>query len=153
MSWDQRVKTKIRNFFVNESKVAEGNAEDEDGKLKQVQYRLEATERVQQRWYQKVLTCGGLIGGGNSRQGVTSGINPNQKLALYLHWMFRVSFVVLFAVMCMVFFGLVILFAGFITLAGKIDPQCVRVGGNPFNTAGTAFADAVSHFAWARCAW
>jgi hypothetical protein len=70
------------------------------------------------------------------------GINPNQKLALYLHWMFRVNFVFLFGVMCVMFFALVILFAGFITVAGNIDPQCVRIGGEEFDKENTAFADA-----------
>jgi hypothetical protein len=46
--------------------------------------------------------------------------------------MFRVNFVVLFALCCLVFFALTILFAGFITIAGRIDPQCVRIGGKWF---------------------
>jgi len=73
-------------------------------------------------------------------QGV--GITPNQALAQYLHWMFRVNFIFLFALCCIVFFALTILFAGFITLAGRIDPQCVRVGGAEFGYNFSAFADA-----------
>jgi hypothetical protein len=111
-----------------------------------VQYRLEATSRRPQlTWSRRLWTCFGLCGGGGADGGgggMSSGINPNQKLAMWLHWMFRVNFVFLFAVMCIMFFTLVIIFAGFITLAGVIDPQCVRVGGNPFNEANTAFADA-----------
>lgn len=108
-----------------------------------VQYRLEATSRRPKKtWSRRLWTCFGLFGGDRSTLGGMSGINPNQKLAMWLHWMFRVNFVFLFAVMCIMFFTLVIIFAGFITLAGVIDPECVRVGGNPFNEANTAFADA-----------
>jgi len=54
--------------------------------------------------------------------------------------MFRASFVFLFAVMCTIFFGLIILFAGFIIAAGHLDQECVRIGGQPFSTS--QFADA-----------
>lgn len=70
------------------------------------------------------------------------GITPNQALAQYLHWMFRVNFVFLFALCCAVFFALTILFAGFITLAGRIDANCVQIGGEPFGYNAAAFADA-----------
>lgn len=46
-------------------------------------------------------------------------------------------------VMCCMFFALVILFSGFITIAGVVDPACVRIGGKEFGEAGTQFADAV----------
>jgi hypothetical protein len=112
-----------------------------------VQYRLEAmSRRPKPTWSRRLWTCSfGLCGGDRSStvgRGMSMGNSPNQKLALWLHWMFRVNFVFLFAVMCIMFFTLVIIFAGFITLAGVIDPECVRVGGNPFNEEDTAFADA-----------
>jgi hypothetical protein len=55
--------------------------------------------------------------------------------------MFRVNFVVLFGVMCSMFFMLVLIFAGFIFAAGKMDPQCVRAGGVPFDQLQSQFAD------------
>jgi hypothetical protein len=42
--------------------------------------------------------------------------------------MFRVNFVLLFAVMCGIFFVWVMIFAGFIIVAGTVDGECVRVG-------------------------
>ena len=59
-----------------------------------------------------------------------------------LHWMFRVNFFFLFLVSCIVFFALTIFFAAFIIAAGRMDSQCVRVGGEEFESTGAAFADA-----------
>ena len=70
------------------------------------------------------------------------GLSPNQSLAMSLHWMFRVNFFFLFAMSCIVFFALTIFFAGFIIAAGRLDPECVRIGGDKFESAGTTFADA-----------
>jgi hypothetical protein len=36
----------------------------------------------------------------------------------------------------------VILFSAFIVIAGRMDPQCVRIGGKEFASSGAAFADA-----------
>jgi hypothetical protein len=55
--------------------------------------------------------------------------------------MFRVNFVFLFVLMCQLFFTLVIFFAGFITLAGTMDPECIRVGNASFGSSGAPFAD------------
>jgi hypothetical protein len=85
-----------------------------------VQYRLEAiSRRPKLTWWRRLWTCSfgkDHHGGGGGGGGMSSGINPNQKLAMWLHWMFRVNFVFLFSVMCIMFFTLVIIFAGFITL-------------------------------------
>jgi len=150
------VKRRLKRLFWIKDKEPEGGDGDDSKPLSHSdlerlsersktggkQYRLEATRLLQQPWYWKILTCGGLLS--RRRQGLAVGYNPNQRLAMYLHWMFRVNFVFLFAVMCVMFFALVILFSGFITLAGTIDPECVRIGGNLFNEQGTAFADSVS---------
>lgn len=40
------------------------------------------------------------------------------------------------------FIGLTTLFAGFITIAGRMDSDCVQVSGNDFAAAGTPFSDA-----------
>jgi hypothetical protein len=115
-----------------------------------IQYRLEATRVAApvtgwRRHVSRVLSCFGLFSASSyhqSQTGVTVGINPNQKLALYLHWMFRVNFIFLFMVMCIMFFALCVLFAGFIALAGNMDPQCIRIGSEYFGWANTGFADA-----------
>jgi hypothetical protein len=62
--------------------------------------------------------------------GVAAGIGftHNQRLARLLHWMFRVNFIFLFAVMCSVFFALTVLFAVVIVWVGRMDSDCVRVG-------------------------
>jgi hypothetical protein len=107
----------------------------EQEKIKQ--YRLVATQTRKETFWRRIFCCKRET---SKQSGV--GITPNQALAQYLHWMFRVNFVVLFALCCLVFFALTILFAGFITIAGRIDPQCVRIGGMPFGFDFAAFADA-----------
>ena len=44
--------------------------------------------------------------------------------------------------MCTMFFALVILFAGIIVSAGRMDNECSRIGGEPFGHAASDFADA-----------
>jgi len=143
MAWGDRFKKRVKSLFIRDTDREEEGDEEDASAAKAVQYRLEATRRTRKRGlYRLLITCCGLVSDTGSSTGLAVGINPNQKLAMYLHWMFRVNFVFLFAVMCITFFGLVILFAGFITLAGTLDEECVRIGGEPFNAAGTAFADA-----------
>ena len=163
MAWGQRIKAKLRATFDftattttttgnNRNKKEDGPTHAlEDVELqhggggglpsKQVQYRLEATAlRKPMPWgYKSLLTCGGRLGSRAGANGV--GIHPNQRLAMYLHWMFRVNFGFLFAFMCIMFFALVIFFAALITVAGQMDDECVRIGGNPFDQQDTAFAD------------
>ena len=187
MSWDQRLRMRVKHFFISEPETTTtttpaatcegGSAGGTDVEAHQqqqqfqqqqpIQYRLEATRRRKPKqsclWW--LLSCGGLLWWfgwcccccwrqrqrqrQQRRNQTTSNdelsaarINPNQKLALYLHWMFRVNFVFLFVVMCTMFFALVITFAALITIAGQMDSECVRIGGNEFDAAGTAFADA-----------
>jgi hypothetical protein len=144
MSWDERVRKRLKNFFVRDATAGEAKPSDEEASSgKAVQYRLAATRRAKKKTMMGMITsCGGLIGSSRGKAGTAVGINPNQKLALYLHWMFRVNFIFLFGVMCIMFFALVILFAGLITIAGTVDPECVRIGGQEFNSQDTAFADA-----------
>ena len=138
MSWNQRFRAKVKKIFVTEEVDEQASAG-----AKPTQYRLEATRRTaKQNFFWKILTCCGLIGSSRRSSELSVGINPNQKLALYLHWMFRVNFVLLFSVMCLMFFALVIIFAAFITIAGRLDEDCVQIGGVPFAQAGTPFADA-----------
>jgi hypothetical protein len=145
MSWDERVRKRCKNFFVRGDGTAGATKpSDEESRCgKAVQYRLAATRRAKKKtMWRFVTSCGGLIGSSRGNAGTAVGINPNQKLALYLHWMFRVNFIFLFGVMCIMFFALVILFSGFITIAGRFDSQCVRIGGEEFDSQNTAFADA-----------
>jgi len=105
------------------------------------QYRLEATKSGKQSGFLGKIAsccCGSAVGTGTT--GI--GINHNQRLASSLHWMFRVNFIFLFAVMCSIFFVWVMIFAGFIIAAGKMDNECVRIGGEPFADATSQFADA-----------
>lgn len=108
------------------------NSDDDDSDQPPPQYRLEATNTInngkkRRGFFGKLASCccGRAVGSGGS---TAIGINHNQRLASTLHWMFRVNFIFLFAVMCTIFFVLVMIFAGFIVLAGRIDDQCVRVG-------------------------
>mmetsp|Transcript_14503 Transcript_14503/g.35164 ORF Transcript_14503/g.35164 Transcript_14503/m.35164 type:complete len:730 (+) Transcript_14503:96-2285(+) len=109
------------------------------------QYRLEATT-VQNQHTGGGWNCGRTLLPclcGSRVGGVTTGIgiHHNKRLASSLHWMFRVNFLFLFGVMCAIFFMWVMIFAGFIVAAGKMDPQCVRAGGQPFNELQSQFAD------------
>ena len=106
------------------------------------QYRLEATHKVQRSGLLSTLSgyCFGVASEATMTASV--GISPNQRLAQYLHWCFRVNFIFLFAVMCTMFFALVILFAGIIVSAGRMDSECSRIGGEPFGHASSDFADA-----------
>ena len=138
MAWGQRIKAKVKNAFgmTKEDEPQNGDVEWQQGS-KQVQYRLEATVRHKVPLWKKILTCGGCWGNNPASY---VGINPNQRLAMYLHWMFRVNFGFLFAIMCAMFFALVIFFAAIITIAGQLDEQCVRIGGEVFDLQDTAFA-------------
>jgi hypothetical protein len=127
MSWDTRLRRRMKNLFtpslpLQQSSPEEDHDSEDEGA---VQYRLAATSRFPKKtFFERVVTCGA------SSRSPSVGINPNQKLAMYLHWMFRVNFFFLFVVMCTMFFALVIFFTGLIILAGEMDPQCVRIGGN-----------------------
>lgn len=104
------------------------------------QYRLEASRKRKRKGVLKIFwawICGSDTGGS-----AAAGINHNPRLAGSLHWMFRVNFIFLFAVMCIAFFGWVIVFSGFIIGAGKMDADCVQVGGISFGSTSSFFADA-----------
>jgi hypothetical protein len=114
---------------------------------KKIQYRLEAKRTVPRvTWKQTILSCGLLncLNRRRHKQALNVGRNPNKMLASYLHWMFRVNFLFLFTLMCFTFFMFVIFFAGWISLSGRLDARCIRIGGEVFASAGTPFADAVS---------
>mmetsp|Transcript_1636 Transcript_1636/g.2343 ORF Transcript_1636/g.2343 Transcript_1636/m.2343 type:complete len:523 (-) Transcript_1636:240-1808(-) len=145
MSWGDRVRRRWRSALKEPITAPEEKTSgddhaggvSEDGQ--QVQYRLESTEKQQNAsFFQRLTSCCRR----QSRGSGLVGINSNQKLAMYLHWMFRVNFIFLFAVMCVMFFALVIFFAGIITAVGNIDKECVRIGSEEFAAADTAFADA-----------
>jgi hypothetical protein len=149
MSWDQRFKVKIRSITkrvfccqtLETGDSPQSNLENGGGSAPAPQYRLEATSKGQRTGFSRAIMsciCGSAVGSGTT--GI--GINHNQRIASSLHWMFRVNFIFLFAVMCMIFFVWVMIFAGFIIGAGRMDPECVRVGGKPFASATSQFADA-----------
>lgn len=126
-----RLRTRAKNIFQGRAEGTNdndntSNAAPSENADAPVQYRLAATSPLlHQSLHQRLKSC--LFGIKSSK--ISIGINPNQKLAMYLHWMFRVNFLFLFFVMCAMFFALVVFFAGLIMLAGKMDPKCVRIGG------------------------
>jgi hypothetical protein len=131
MSWDTRLRRRMKNMFTPavplQASSVHGNEDNDNGGSDEgaIQYRLAATSRYPKKpFLERVIRCG------SGSRSPSVGINPNQKLAMYLHWMFRVNFFFLFVVMCTMFFALVIFFTGLIILAGEMDPQCVRIGGN-----------------------
>jgi hypothetical protein len=146
MSWNQRLRKRVKNVFRFRAAptTMTGTSPDEEAIVQNkqdVQYRLEATHRQKrQSCLRRLWTCNF----GSGQTGLSAGVNPNQKLALYLHWMFRVNFLFLFIVMCLTFFALVVLFSGFITIAGRMDAECIRVGDNSFGNSSAPFADAFS---------
>eukprot|EP00538_Stauroneis_constricta_P011300 CAMPEP_0119573038 /NCGR_PEP_ID=MMETSP1352-20130426/44925_1 /TAXON_ID=265584 /ORGANISM="Stauroneis constricta, Strain CCMP1120" /LENGTH=619 /DNA_ID=CAMNT_0007622725 /DNA_START=42 /DNA_END=1898 /DNA_ORIENTATION=+ len=108
-----------------------------------MQFRLEATNHIPKTGWLKSLKAFLCCSYDSTSAGSLSiGNNPNQKLAIYLHWVFRVNFIFLFAVMCSIFFLLVTIFAGIIIAAGRMDNECVRIGGEEFGHTGAEMADA-----------
>lgn len=106
------------------------------------QYTLKGSKQNRLGCIRRLRTCNGVLSWLKGNNRAVSVGNPNEKLAASLHWAFRVNFLFLFFVMCIAFFVLVILFAGFIASAGVLDSECVRVGSTVFNSAGAGFADA-----------
>lgn len=145
MSWDRRLKMQVESFSrrilcCKTKKIPEEGLDEENGEGNK-QYCLETTNATQSNGIFRSLTaclCGAAVGSG--RSGI--GLNHNQCLASSLHWMFRVNFIFLFAVMCTIFFLLVIIFAGIIIAVGHIDDQCIQVGGTAFGNSTSEFADA-----------
>jgi hypothetical protein len=150
MSWDQRLRARALNFFRLGDKGGPSNTLNDDKETnansrvgQKRQYRLDSSRRAPRKnLAEGILSCCGFYSRSNAA--FASGPTPNQKLAGYLHWMFRVNFIFLFTVMCVAFFAWVIVFAGWITLAGQLDPKCVRINGAQFGETGTKFADAFS---------
>jgi hypothetical protein len=107
----------------NNKSIGDDEQDDPEQQQQAPQYRLEAFKNSHRNgcfsW---------CIRGENAGTKSDNLINPNEQLARSLHWMFRSSFLVLFAVMCTVFFGWIIFFAGLIIAAGRYDHECVRVG-------------------------
>lgn len=87
------------------------------------------------------LTCWCLFRSGDADVRIQ---NRNSTLSKYLHFAFKVSFVSLFALMCLLFFALAAFFAGLIFLAGVLDKECVRAGSGSFGSDGSRFAEAFS---------
>lgn len=150
MGWKKRTKLRFRRLLCcGRDELIEGvggGAGPQDPEAPsapaKVQYRLEARRERRGNIFSMcvdLLFCGSGSMSNSTGLGIT---NPNQLLAMYLHWMFRVNFFFLFTVSCIFFFVFTILFAGFITWAGRLDATCVVVGGEPFASADNPFADA-----------
>lgn len=147
MPFFDRLRSKIRfvcrKFCCQKNEGVMGrNDEEEGGNNAKKQYRLEASKSGSRSGILHFLSCGMLGRSSGRSRGTTIGINPNQQLAMYLHWMFRVNFLFLFCVMCVMFFVLVMVFAALIIIAGELDDECVRIGGEPFGAVDSEFADA-----------
>jgi hypothetical protein len=152
MSMMQRIRKPFKTSYRNQENGYLGNV-DEEAISDHVnrRYRFEVTRRKrnfnqnrQMHWFRRIITLNGycasksqIYGGG-----LSDGVHPNHSIAMYLHWMFRVNFFFLFVVMCVAFFALVLFFTAFITIAGRIDSECVRVGSGTFAASGAPFADA-----------
>jgi len=143
MGAGMRFRTRLRNMFSRICCLARSgtNTEVVDGDLeegKDKQYRLASINREQYSGaLHRFLCCSNTQ---STMGGI--GVSPNQALAMYLHWMFRVNFFILFSLSCFFFFGMVIFFSAFIVIAGTIDSDCVRIGSNSFGEADSPFADA-----------
>eukprot|EP00547_Thalassionema_nitzschioides_P006460 CAMPEP_0194202110 /NCGR_PEP_ID=MMETSP0156-20130528/2215_1 /TAXON_ID=33649 /ORGANISM="Thalassionema nitzschioides, Strain L26-B" /LENGTH=541 /DNA_ID=CAMNT_0038927503 /DNA_START=23 /DNA_END=1644 /DNA_ORIENTATION=- len=133
-----RFKAKLRNLgrrILCQFDRRDDGMDLEEGSTRQ--YRVEATRK--KRGFLRRLCCR------RDRTHYNIGMTVSRykmSLVTFLHWMFRVNFFFLFSLFCVLFFAMTIVFAGLITAAGKLDNDCVRVGGKPFESAGAAFADA-----------
>ena len=117
------------------------NGDIEDLRPKEIkQYRLEAARRKNSSSIFSYICCCGL-GPDGGLGGI--GVSQNKTLSSYLHWMFRVNFLLLFILSCVVFFTLIVGFTGLLVLVGKLDNECIRIGEKGFGGfGGAAFADA-----------
>ena len=152
MSVLQRISKPFRRQSQQQQQMIGENDDEESLSNDSRQFRIEATRRPNKKhhirnrnrniqWFRRIVTLNGCVPTpsiGNSN--LSDGVTPNHSIAMYLHWMFRVNFFFLFVVMCVAFFALVLFFSGFITLAGRLDNECVRVGSDPFSTEGAPFA-------------
>lgn len=145
MSWEQRFKIQSRSLgrrlFCCWAQEGKNERHDEEMGEGNPQYRLEASHQAQQNgiWGRFVACiCGSALDSG--RSGI--GMNHSQRLATSLHWMFRVNFIFLFAVMCAIFCVLVMFFAGLIIGVGYLDGQCIQLAGTPFTNSTAEFSDA-----------
>jgi hypothetical protein len=148
----QRIRKPFQNMRLNHDNnfvgaVDEEAISDHDNR----RYRFEVTRRKrnfrqnrQMHWFRRIVTLnrGCTSTSHINGSGLSDGVHPNHSIAMYLHWMFRVNFFFLFVVMCVAFFALVLFFTAFITIAGRIDSECVRVGSGTFAASGAPFADA-----------
>jgi hypothetical protein len=151
---------RIRQPFLPHSQQQEMlgvDADEESLSNASQQCRMEATRRTNNNnpihhrrgtknsmnLYRRIITLNGCIPTpqiGTSH--LSDGVHPNHSIAMYLHWMFRVNFFFLFLVMCVAFFALVLFFSIFITIAGRMDHECVRIGNGTFAEDEAPFADA-----------
>ena len=117
------------------------NGDIEDLRPKEIkQYRLEAARRKNSSSILSYICCCAL-GSDGGLGGI--GVSQNKTLSSYLHWMFRVNFLLLFILSCVVFFTLIVGFTGLLVVAGRMDNECIRIGDNVFGgVGGAAFADA-----------
>ena len=148
MSWSRRIKLqtnsmcrKVLGLCRLSRNAGEGNRSENNG-INLPQYRVEATST--ETWkglLGRVWSCCGGSAHPHSRRTRTR-VHHSRRLAGCLHWMFRVNFLFVLAVMCSMFFLWVVLFTGLLVAAGRYDHECIRIGGAPFGSAGAEFADA-----------
>jgi hypothetical protein len=128
----------------------DNNNTNNDEKPKLKQYKLGTTSREPPlSWWQRMNPLLGLFRSKyhQASTGVTVGLNPNQEIANYLHWIFRIKIFYLIVFMFAGYLFFSILFAIILLGAGYMDENCIRIGPEDFNWTGTAFADAFA-LAW-----
>ena len=124
MSQRERTKLQLRNYFSRRSSEREAREDVEENNPPQ--YRLQSREKKSVRWF-----CCDARGAAKG----LSDIKPNERLASFLHWMFRANVLVVIFFMSCVFFLSIYAIAGIIYGAAQYDSECVRVGkGNPCDT-------------------
>eukprot|EP00531_Pseudo-nitzschia_arenysensis_P002155 CAMPEP_0116136078 /NCGR_PEP_ID=MMETSP0329-20121206/11528_1 /TAXON_ID=697910 /ORGANISM="Pseudo-nitzschia arenysensis, Strain B593" /LENGTH=550 /DNA_ID=CAMNT_0003630913 /DNA_START=142 /DNA_END=1794 /DNA_ORIENTATION=+ len=130
MSQRERVKLQFKKFFSMRS-ATEGDTRNDVEENNPPQYRLEAPRRKRTG----LFCCKGAVG----TRGL-SDIKPNEQLASWLHWTFRSNFLILIFVMSCLFFTFIYIFAGIIFGAGRMNSECVRVGGETPASFSDSFA-------------
>ena len=128
MSQRERTKLQLRNFFSRRSSEREARVDVEENNPPQ--YRLQSREKKSGRWF-----CCDARGAAKG----LSDIKPNERLAGFLHWMFRANVLVVIFFMSCIFFLSIYAIAGIIYGAAQYDSECVRVGGEIPATFADAF--------------
>mmetsp|Transcript_7881 Transcript_7881/g.17750 ORF Transcript_7881/g.17750 Transcript_7881/m.17750 type:complete len:592 (+) Transcript_7881:47-1822(+) len=106
------------------------------------QFTISKMHKRNDSWFNRLCRSFGIELSGH--ENVDSHLyKPSKPLSGYINWTFYASFTAVFISFLVIFIVLSLFFAGFIALAGAIQPDCIVVSGNDYggdHKFGDAFA-------------